>query len=192
MENIEKIKSIIEALLVVSEKGLSKEELTDAISFTDIKDIEEGVNRLKEDYNSPERAFNIAEIGGRYRIVTKPDYMPWINNLYKKDIDRMTAPSLETLAIVAYKQPATRAEVENVRGVNAGGVLKTLLEKELIQVKGRRDVVGRPLVYGTTEKFLEIFGLNSLNDLPILREFAEEDLDYGAPAEKQVLEKEQA
>ena len=192
MENIEKIKSIIEALLVVSEKGLSKEELTGAVSFTDIKDIEEGVSCLKEDYNSPERAFNIAEIGGRYRIVTKPEYMPWINNLYKKDIDRMTAPSLETLAIIAYKQPATRAEVENVRGVNAGGVIKTLLEKELIQVKGRRDVVGRPLVYGTTEKFLEIFGLNSLNDLPILREFAEEDLDYAAQPEKQVLEKEQA
>ncbi len=189
MENAEKIKSVIEALLVVSEKGLSKEDLAGAVDFIDEKDVEEGINSLKEDYDSPERAFNIASIGGRYRIVTKPEYMPWINNLYKKDIDRISAPSLETLAIVAYKQPVTRAEVESVRGVNAGGVLKALLEKELVQVRGRRDVIGRPLIYGTTEKFLEIFGLNSLGDLPILREFSEEDLDYGK-GEQQVVEKE--
>jgi len=188
MENIEKIKSIIEALLIVSEEGLSIEELKNAITQSDAKDIKEGIYSLKEEYSLPGRAFNIAEIAGRYRIVTKPEYLQWINNLYQKEVDRLTGPSLETLAIIAYKQPATRAEVENVRGVNVGGVLKTLLDKNLIRVKGRKDVVGRPLVYGTTDRFLEIFGLNSLDDLPALRDFSEEDLEYGKPQE-QVLAK---
>ena len=127
----------------------------------------------------PERSFSMAEIAGRYRIVSKPEYLPWIHNLYRKDVDRLTGPSLETLAIVAYKQPATRAEIETIRGVNVGGVIKTLVEKDLIAIKGRKDVVGRPLMYATTQKFLEAFGLNSLEDLPLLRDFTEEDLEYG-------------
>lgn len=183
MENIERVKNIIEALLIVSENGLTKEQLKNAINDTEQKEIVEALDLLKEEYSGPGRAFNIAEIAGKCRIVTKPEYMPWIGNLYEKEVDRLTGPSLETLAIIAYKQPATRAEVEVVRGVNVGGVIGTLLDKELIAVRGRRDVIGRPLVYGTTEKFLEIFGLNSLNDLPILREFSEEDLEYGKPQE---------
>jgi segregation and condensation protein B len=183
MENSARIKNIIEALLIVSEQGLSREELKNAIDTADAKDIEDGIRQLKEEYAGDTRAFNIAEIAGRCRIVSKPEYMPWIGNLYQKQVDRLTGPSLETLAIIAYKQPATRAEVESVRGVNIGGVLQTLLDKELIQVKGRKDVIGRPLVYGTTEKFLEIFGLNSLDDLPLLRDFSEEDLEYGKPQE---------
>ncbi len=184
MENIDKVKSIIEALLIVSEDGLSGEDLKGAMPDSDEKDIADGVRLLKEEYSASGRAFNIAEIAGRYRIVTHPEYMPWISNLYRKDIDRLTGPSLETLAIIAYKQPLTRAEVESIRGVNVGGVLKALLNKELIRVAGRKDVIGRPLVYGTTAKFLEIFGLNSLDDLPTLRDFSEEDLEYGKPREK--------
>jgi segregation and condensation protein B len=183
MESMDKLKSIIEALLMVSEQGLSREELNNAIEEADMKDIEESIQVLKEEYASSGRAFNIAEIAGKCRIVTKPEYMPWIGNLYQKDIDRLTGPSLETLAIIAYKQPVTRAEVEGIRGVNVGGVLQTLLDKELIQVKGRKDVIGRPLVYGTAEKFLEIFGLNSLADLPLLRDFSAADLEYGKPQE---------
>ncbi|MDP8298291.1 MAG: SMC-Scp complex subunit ScpB [Candidatus Tantalella remota] len=183
MENIDRIKSIIEALLIVSEGGLTAEDLRSAIPDADMKDINEGIKLLKEEFDSPRRAFNIAEIAGRYRIVTKPEYMPWIGNLYKKEVDRLSGPALETLAILAYKQPATRAEIESVRGVNVGGVLKALLEKDLLQVKGRKEVIGRPLLYGTTGKFLEIFGLNSLEDLPILRDFTEEDLEYGKPQE---------
>ncbi|MFC1548795.1 SMC-Scp complex subunit ScpB [Candidatus Omnitrophota bacterium] len=183
MENTNKVKNIIEALLIVSEQGLSREELRNVIEEADLKDIDDGIRTLKEEYDSSGRAFNIAEIAGRCRIVSKPEYMPWIGNLYQKDVGRLTGPSLETLAIIAYKQPVTRAEVEGVRGVNIGGVLQTLLDKELIQIKGRKDVIGRPLVYGTTEKFLEIFGLNSLDDLPMLRDFREEDLEYGKPQE---------
>jgi len=178
MENTGKIKSIIEALLIVSEGGLSGEELRDAINGSDIKDITESICSLREEYSITGRAFNIAEIAGKYRIVTRPEYMPWISNLYQKGPDRLTGPSLETLAIIAYKQPVTRGEAESIRGVNVGGVIKTLLEKDLIQVRGRKDVLGRPLVYGTTDKFLEIFGLNSLEDLPALKSFTEEDLEY--------------
>jgi len=188
MENIERIKSIIEALLIVSEGGLSKEELKKAITDSDTKDIEKGIGLLKEEYSGSARAFNIAEIAGKCRIVTKPEYMPWISNLYQKETERLTGPSLETLAIIAYKQPVTRAEIESIRGVNVGGVLKALLDKNLIQVNGRKDVVGRPLMYGTTGKFLEIFGLNLLGDLPVLMDFSEEDLEYGKPQEQVPVE----
>ena len=190
MDTTKKVKSIIEALLMVSESGLTKQQLKEAITDSDAKDIDEGIRLLKEDYESTERAFNIAEIAGRYRIVTKPEFMPWINNLYQKDVDRLTGPSLETLAITAYKQPATRSEIEAVRGVNVGGVIKTLLDKSLITVRGRKNVIGRPLMYGTTQKFLEIFGLNSLDDLPALRDFSEEDLEYGKPQEMVEVENE--
>ncbi|MFH1877432.1 MAG: SMC-Scp complex subunit ScpB [Candidatus Omnitrophota bacterium] len=178
MENVERIKVIIEALLIVSEEGISREEFRSIITDSDGKDIEQALTLLKEEYASDKRAFNIAEIAGKCRIVTKPEFVPWINNLYQRDNEKLSGPSLETLAILAYKQPATRAEIESVRGVNVGGVIKTLLEKEMIEIRGRKDVIGRPLLYGTTEKFLEFFGLNSLDDLPGLREFSEDDLDF--------------
>jgi segregation and condensation protein B len=176
---MEKAKRIVEALLVISEAGLTKQQLYGAMEDFSPKDVDDALKSLKDEYDMPERSFGIAEIAGRYRIVTKPQYLPWINNLYRKDVDRLTGPSLETLAIIAYKQPATRAEIEAIRGVNVGGVIKTLVEKDLIVIKGRKDVVGRPLMYATTQKFLEAFGLNSLEDLPLLRDFTEEDLEYG-------------
>ncbi len=184
--DVNKVKNIIEALLIVSEKGLSIEEMKVAVPDTETKEIKEAVSLLKEEYDRPERSFNIAEIAERLQIVTKPEYLQWINNLYKKETEKLTGPSLETLAIIAYKQPVTRVEAESVRGVNVGGVLKTLLDKDLIQVKGRKDIIGRPLLYGTTEKFLEIFGLNSIDDLPMLKEYSEEDLKYGAQHEAMV------
>lgn len=184
--DIKKIKNIIEAVLIVSETGLSMEDIKNAIPDSEKKEIEEGLRLLSEEYCTDDRSFTISEIAGRYRIVTKPEYLPWISNLYKKDSEKLTGPSLETLAILAYKQPATRAEIESIRGVNVGGVLKSLLEKGLILVKGRKDVIGRPLVYGTTEKFLEIFGLSSLRDLPGLRDFKEDDLVY-SKEQQQIL-----
>lgn len=183
MDGLKRTKTVIEALLMVSENGLSDNDIANAIEGVESKEIKKAVEILREEYDSTERAFNIAKVANRYRIVTRPEYMPWINNLYRKPVDRLTGPSLETLAIIAYKQPCTRAEIEEVRGVNAGGVVRTLLEKDLLKVKGRKDAPGRPLLYGTTEKFLEIFGLNSLNDLPELKEFDEEDLDFGKPRE---------
>ena len=175
---INKTKNIIEALLIVSDAGLKKEDILSAVADADAKDVVEAIGLLKQEYASSERAFDIDEIAGRYRIVTKPEYIPWINKLYERDINRLSKQSMETLALVAYKQPATRAEIESVRGVNTDGVLRSLLEKDLIKIKGRKDVPGRPLVYGTTGKFLETFGLNSLDDLPMLRDFREEELEF--------------
>ena len=131
MEGIEKIKRIMEAVLIVSEAGISQEELQRVIGEdVDVKDLDEAIRLLKEDYSADTRSFNIVEIAGKYRIVTKPEFMPWLDRLYQREPDRLTGPSLETLAIIAYKQPLTRVEVESIRGVNVGGVLKTLLDKE--------------------------------------------------------------
>jgi segregation and condensation protein B len=192
VKGIDKIKGIIEAILIVSEGGVSREELQKVVGEdVDVKDLDESIRLLKEEYASDARSFNIVEIAGRYRIATKPQYMRWISKLYKKEPERLTGPSLETLAIAAYKQPITRAEIESIRGVNVGGVLKTLLDKELIEVRGRKDVVGKPLIYGTTGKFLELFGLNSLEDLPELIEFREEELEYNKPQEHNIVQVEE-
>lgn len=188
MGNDKSMKEIIEALLIVSGSGLSVQELQTAMPEADRGQITEGIETLRNEYTGSGRAFNIAEIAGKFRIVTHPDFMGWINNLYRKDVDRLTGPTLETLAILAYKQPSTRAEIEAIRGVNVGGILRSLLDKELIQVKGRKDALGRPLLYGTTGKFLEIFGLKSLDDLPALRDFSEEDLDLNRTPENTVVD----
>jgi segregation and condensation protein B len=188
MKDVQKIKNVIEALLIVSEEGLSKQELAGVIGEVEMKDMDEALRLLKEEYSQEARSFTISELAGKCRIVTKPEYMPWISNLYKPEIERLSGPSLETLAIIAYKQPITRAEIEGVRGVNVGGVLNTLLEKELIKIKGRKDVVGKPFVYGTTEKFMELFGLNTLDELPLLKDFTEEDLEFGKPDEGSIIE----
>ena len=186
--DIQKIKGIIEALLIISEVGIPREELQKVIGEdVDIKDLDEAVRLLREEYDVDTRSFNIAEVAGKYRIVTKTKYMRWINKLYRKEPERLTGPSLETLAIIAYKQPVTRAEIEGVRGVNVGGVLKTLQDKELIQINGRKDVVGKPLIYGTSDKFLELFGLNSLDDLPLLMDFSEEELEYSKSKEEHAV-----
>lgn len=192
MDDIVKIKRIVEALIIVSENGISKEDLMTSIPEADLKDIQVAIDILNEEYSSQDRAFNIVEVAGRYRVSTKPEFMPWISNLYQKEIERLTGPSLETLAILAYKQPATRAEIESVRGVNVGGVMKALLDRDLVRVKGRRDTLGRPLVYETTEKFLELFGLSTITDLPKLREFEESDLDFGKQEEQIILDLDEA
>jgi len=188
MDDVKRIKKIIEALLIVAEEGLSRQEIVETLDDVDIRDIDESIRLLKDEYADENRAFMLIEIAGKCRIVTKPEYMPWISNLYKPPADRLSGPSLETLAIIAYKQSVTRAEIESIRGVNVGGVLKTLLEKGLILVKGRKDIIGKPLLYGTTSRFLELFGLNSLEDLPRLRDFTEEELEYDPQGRSQVLE----
>jgi len=178
MEDIQEVKKIIEALLIVSDTGLSKEDIKNSISNIDDKDIVDAIDVLKQEYEYSDRAFKIIEIVGKYRIVTKSDYVFWINKLYQKQLDRLSGVSMEVLAIIAYKQPITRAEVDQIRGVNSSGVLKSLLDKGLIFVKGRKDVIGKPRIYATTDKFLEIFGLNSLDELPKLKNFEEKELDY--------------
>jgi len=178
-------KKIIEALLFVSEKPLTTEDFRRALDGLEEEKIKETIDELRRDYINQERSFGIAELAGGYQIVTNPEFAPWISKLFKQDESRLSAPSLETLAIISYKQPIARSDIERVRGVNVEGVLKTLLDKNLIKIRGRKDAPGRPITYGTTETFLERFGLKGLEQLPKLRDFTEHDLEFEKSNEAQ-------
>lgn len=173
-------KKIVEALLFVSQEPLSLDKIAEILEGFDKKLIKSIIDELKEDYQKTNRSFSIVEVGGGLQILTDPFYAPWVKKIFGKDKKhRLTTPSLETLAIIAYRQPITRAEIEGIRGVNIEGVLETLLERDLIRIAGRKEVIGRPFIYGTTRNFLTYFGLNSLEDLPKLREFTESDIQLG-------------
>jgi segregation and condensation protein B len=176
----EEAKKIIEVLLFVNEKPLALERITEVLDGFSSGDVRGIIDELNSEYTSAERSFSIIEVGGGFQIMTDPLYAPWIRKLFiKEKKQRLSAPSLETLAIIAYKQPVTRADVEAIRGVNTEGVLDTLLDRELIRTVGRKDIPGRPFMYGTTRNFLTHFGLNSLNDLPKLKDFGEGDIQLG-------------
>jgi len=166
------LKRIIEAILFVSEKSVTLAELKDVIEVNDPNLITEVINSIREDYETQDRGLRINEVAGGFRMATDPTLAVWLNKLYKsRYTDKLTKPSLETLSIIAYKQPITKAEIEAIRGVNVDGVIKTLLERELIRIAGRRETIGRPILYGTTNQFLEYFGLNAIAELPNLAEF---------------------
>ncbi|MDP3730683.1 MAG: SMC-Scp complex subunit ScpB [Candidatus Omnitrophota bacterium] len=171
-------KRIIEAILFVSDKPVSIATLKDVLKEIDPTEIRTSIEELNNEYNSSERSFSIREIAGGFQMLTDPVYSAWISSLYKRPSDRMTGPALETLAIIAYRQPLTRSDIEAIRGVNVDGVLNTLEERSLIRTRGRVDGPGRPILYGTTNEFLQHFGLKSLEDLPKLKEFQESDLDF--------------
>jgi len=171
-------KRIIEAILFVSDKPVSIATLKEVLRDIEPTEIRSCMEELNSEYNSSGRSFSIREIAGGFQMLTDPVYSTWISSLYKKPADRMTVPALETLAIIAYKQPLTRSDIEAIRGVNVDGVLHTLEERSLIKTRGRVDGPGRPMLYGTTNEFLQHFGLKSLEDLPKLKEFQESDLDF--------------
>ncbi len=174
----EQSKRIIEALLFVSDKPISADVIMDVTEEIDASDIKTIVEELNSEYVSSSRSFSIKEIAGGFQMMTDPIYSKWVSALFKKGPDRLTGPGLETLAIIAYKQPLTRSDIEAIRGVNVDGVLRTLEERQLIRTRGRLDAPGRPILYGTTSEFLQHFGLRSLDDLPKLKEFKESDLDF--------------
>jgi segregation and condensation protein B len=175
----DQLKYILEALLFASDKPLSAEELREA--FTEnisLEEIRQSAELLKADYQAQGRGFQLAEIAGGYQLVTDPRFASYLKQFYQeREKKKLSQATLETLSIVAYRQPVTRADIEFIRGVNVDGALGTLLEKELVKVVGRKEVPGRPMLYGTTDRFLEHFGLNSVKDLPALPEFTEKDLD---------------
>ena len=174
----EKIKGIIEALLFVSDQPLSIEQIKGASGEVDGKRIRSLIYKLRDEYKESNRSFQITEVAEGFQISTSPEYAPLLKKLYKnRHSTRLSHASLETLAIVAYRQPITRSGIESIRGVNVEGVLATLLEKGLLKIVGRKETIGRPLIYGTTKVFLEYFGLNSLKQLPPLKEFQKEDLE---------------
>ncbi len=158
---------MIEALLFASEAPLTASDLARADESLDEDEVELLLAELKQEYDAEERAFTIAEIAGGYQLLTRPEYAGVLERYDTvPTASRLSSAALETLAIIAYRQPVGRAEVEEIRGVGAGGVLKTLLERGLVEVVGRGEGLGRPLLYGTTRHFLEHFGFRSLEELP--------------------------
>ncbi|MFC1576131.1 SMC-Scp complex subunit ScpB [Candidatus Omnitrophota bacterium] len=185
-------KKIVEALLFVSQKPLTMEDIRQALDGMDENEIKSAIEELRAEYASHDRSFGIAELAGGYQIITNPEFAPWIGKLFRRDDVKLSVPALETLAIIAYKQPLTRGEMERIRGVNVDGVLKTLIDKNLIRIRGRKDAPGRPIAYGTTEEFLKRFGLKGLEQLPKLRDFTEHDLDFEKEDRSLKVEKEPA
>ncbi len=171
-------KRIVEVLLFVSDKPVSLDALKDVLKDIESTEVRALIEELNREYASTGRSFTVKEIAGGFQILTDPAYSKWISALYKRPPDRLTGPSLETLAIIAYKQPITRAEIEAIRGVSVDGVVRTLEERNLIRTRGRMEAPGRPILYGTTAEFLQHFGLRSLEELPKLKEFQESDLDF--------------
>jgi len=178
------LKFILESLLFSAQKPLSVKELRDvftaaaeaedadatAKSLAKVRDSEltTALEQLAGEHESAARSYRLACVAGAWQFVTQPEYSPWLKALVGQKIrpPRLSQPALETLAIIAYRQPVTRAEVEQIRGVNVDGVMQTLMERGLVEAVGRAEVVGRPPTYGTTALFLEYFGLSGLGDLP--------------------------
>ena len=174
ISEIRELTGILEALLFMVADPLPINRIVALLGAVPKHEIEQALARLKEDYAQEGRGLHLAEIAGGYRIVTKPDYAPWIKRLDKvKPPAKLSRSALESLAIIAYKQPIVRAEIEQIRGVETSGVLRTLLERKLVRIVGRKEEPGRPIMYGTTKFFLEHFGLRDLSQLPPLREFKE-------------------
>jgi segregation and condensation protein B len=167
-------KAIIEAALLATEKPLTLEELKIALEEKSSGEIRKIVSQLKEEYVTQQRGIRIIEVAGGFQMGTDPAWAERLKGIRRKvRVARLSKPSLETLAIIAYRQPVTRPEIEQIRGVDVDGVIKSLLERHLIQIVGRKPGVGRPLLYGTSQEFLERFGLNSVQEMPQLSEGGE-------------------
>ena len=186
MDNI--YRSIIEALIFASDESIQGSEIVKAIKEIDgddteitVNDVEEAVHELNHSYEGDEKSYKIIKIANGYSFATKPEYAKYVGYLStEKSKRRLSQAALETLAIIAYKQPITKPEIEQIRGVNSDYMINTLLEKNLITIKGRAETVGRPLLYTTTDEFLKYFGLNTIGDLPKPREIEEimQDEDF--------------
>jgi segregation and condensation protein B len=164
------LKLIIEALLFASDRPLRVRDLHACLPEAKIADIKGALEILEHEYDSLGRSFDLKEIAEGYQFRTRSEYGPYILTMLQTSPSRLSRAAIETLAIVAYKQPILRHEVERLRGVDVGGILKTLLEKDLIRVMGRKELPGRPLIYGTTKRFLEVFDLKDIKSLPKLKE----------------------
>jgi segregation and condensation protein B len=167
---MDNLKAIIESLLFASDTPLTIDKIKSVLETADRKVIREALTSLAEEYESGKRAFFLTEVAGGFQFRTRPEYGQWIRRLKESRPARLSHAAMETLAIIAYKQPVLRSDVEHLRGVDCGGTLRTLLERRLIRVMGRKDLPGRPIIYGTTKQFLELFDLKDLNELPTLKD----------------------
>ncbi|MDX9788649.1 MAG: SMC-Scp complex subunit ScpB [Desulfobacterales bacterium] len=167
---MEDIKNIIESLLFVADAPLSVDRLKQILNMADGKEIRLALEALTTEYETRKGGIYISEVAGGHQIRTRPAYSEWIKRLLKPNPVRLSQPALETLAIIAYKQPIIRADIEHLRGVDCGGVLRMLMEKKLVKVLGRKEIPGRPLIYATTKQFLAVFDLKDLKALPTANE----------------------
>jgi segregation and condensation protein B len=175
------LKAIIEALIFASPEPVTPKALFKLLDSEPKEDVEAALAEVKRDYERP-GGLQLVEVAGGFQIVTRPDLHEWVRRLFhERSTQKLTVQALETLAVIAYKQPITTAEITEIRGVNTSGVLSTLLERHLIKIVGRKRVVGRPFLYATTKEFLIRFGLNDLGDLPRVEDMAEA-LGFEPPA----------
>ncbi|MEI8292447.1 MAG: SMC-Scp complex subunit ScpB [bacterium] len=191
---------IVEAILFASQKPVSAKELAtilkgaaetakdspDVATYAKVKaaQIEEAVQQLEKEYAETKRSFEVRESAAGWQLVTQADFAPWLRQLFPENRQaRLSAPAMETLAIIAYRQPITRADIEAVRGVAVDGVMQTLLDRNLVRIAGRSEIAGRPLLYETTQFFMDHFGLKNLDDLPNASELRRVPLPKAAPPE---------
>ncbi len=168
------IRAILEALIFASPQPITAKEIGQVLGGVSREDWQKALTELRADYARDERGLHLVEIAGGWQVTTRPEYNDWVRELLDpKTPTRLSIQALETLAVIAYKQPVTLPEIIELRGVKSAGVIKTLLEKRLIRILGRKEVVGRPILYGTTRQFLLHFGLKDLAELPQIEEFAE-------------------
>ncbi len=168
------VRKIVEAVLFAADSSVPMDRMAAIIEEAERSDVRKALNELAEQYDSEERPYALSEVAGGWQIYCRPEYSKWIRELHKGRLaTRLSQAALETLAIVAYKQPIVRAELETIRGVDSSGVLATLMRRDLITIAGRAPGMGRALMYRTTKEFLRYFGLNFVTDLPRLEEFAE-------------------
>jgi len=167
------LKSAIEALIFASDKPVTIEQIKKILGVSEGASLRKVIEELKAEYETQNRGLRIIEIAGGFQMIAAIAFSPFLKKLFKYRFnDKLSKPALESLAIIAYKQPLTKAEIESLRNVNVDGVMKSLLDKNLIRICGRKKVPGRPFVFGTTRQFLEHFGLNSLGELPKMDEFS--------------------
>src|SRR5271168_2935466 len=182
-------KSGIEALLFVSEKPVLLDQLKEVFPELKPSEITDLIKQLQEEYVNREAGMVVVEIAGGFQMLSNSHAAAYIREFYKtKTKEKLSRPALESLAIIAYKQPVGRAEVEIIRGVNSDGTIAHLLNKGLIKITGRKEVPGRPFLYGTTKEFLEYFGLKSLEDMPKMEEFVQLGVDVPSETSKHLQE----
>jgi segregation and condensation protein B len=170
---MENIKAVIEALILASETPLVLEKICIILSGVEKSEIKEVLEKLVLEYNERQGGIYLQEVAGGFQFRTRPELSPWVKKLKSTKPHSLSPQAMETLAIVAYKQPIVKSEIESIRGVDVGAPLKSLLDRKLIRIVGRKDVPGKPIIYGTTRKFLEVFNLKDIMDLPNLRELKE-------------------
>ena len=163
----DEVKRIVEALLFAVQEPISVRKICEVVEDVEAKEIREVIQQLREEYDTHDRVFQIEEIANGFQLLSRPEYHEWISKIRKKSGEsKLSQQALEALSIIAYKQPIIRADIEAIRGVQSGQMIRTLIEKGLVKITGRDEVLGRPLLYGTTTKFLDHFGLKSIKDLP--------------------------